>query len=192
MKFRFDNILEDWTVLYKTLSHDKAKDSKNKRFFRIKTIDTTNEFGRNSNTLQSPCMLYSVMVDAENDGRAKVVSYRYEIYFASRAISRGLAKNAKQNDELGTDQQLAMDDMVQDLLAYLHEMKLTGACPITKQMLDNVQLQGLKGLQLDKAEWASIPIKFGEWHIMGLSIEGIAPRLLCVNTELYNIDQGNS
>lgn len=185
MNFRFDKILEDWASIYKPIGHDKQKGSKNKRFFRIKTISTDNEFMRNANSVGTPCMLFSVLIDAETDGKDKAVNYRYMIYFASKSISRTLAKNAKQDDDLGYDQQLAMDSMVQDLLAYLHVIRQTGVCPITNVPFDNVTVQGLKGLMLDRADWASAPVKFNEWHIMGLAIQGISPRLLCVNKEQY-------
>ncbi len=185
MNFRLDNILEDWASHYLPLSHDKEKGSKDKRFFRIKTINSENEWMRNTNTVKSPCMLFSVLIDAQANGNNKTVNYLYTIYFASKAISRGLAKNVKQDDENGTDQQLDMDDMVQDLIAYLHKIKSDGKCPITNKEFDAPTREALKGLQLDKVEWASIPVKYNEWHIMGVSLEQITPRLLCVNQEKY-------
>lgn len=185
MTFRLDNIIEEWAALYKPIAHDKAKGSKDKRFFRIKTISADNEFGRNANMVKSPCVLFSVLVDAQTKGRENSVDYRYEIYFASKAVARSLAKNAKQDGDAGTDQQLAMDDMVQDLLAYLWRLRRDGINPVTNAPVDAITWQGLKGLQLDKAEWASLPVKFNEWHIMGLSITGLSPRLLCVRPSLY-------
>lgn len=189
MLFRLDNLLENWASLYKPLSHDKAKGSKDKRFYRIKSIATDNEFGRNSNVAKSPSMLFSVLIDAQANGKSNFISYRYEVYFVSKAVSRGLAKTARQDDDLGADHQLLMDEMVQDLLAYLHLCKHTGSCPIENTEFDDVTKAGLKGLRLDDAQWASIPLQFkNEWHVMGLSIEGIAQRDLCVDKELYNIE----
>lgn len=187
MQFRLDNILEDWASLYKPLSHSKGKNSKDRRFFRVKNVTTDNEWLRNVNTIKSPCMLFSVLIDAQANGMDKKVNYLYNVYFAAKAASRGLAKNAKQDDDCATDQQTEMDEMAQDLIAYLHELQTKGVCPISGKTFDAPTFQSLRGLQLDKVEWASIPVKYNEWHLLGVSIEGISPRLLCVNKEKYNI-----
>ncbi len=188
MFFRFDNILEDWATLYKPISHSKQAQSKDKRFFRIKTVTQDNEWQRNVSSLKSPCMLFQVMIDAQSKGKDKSVDYLYTIYFASKATSRGLAKTARQDDDCATDQQVAMDDMVQDLLAYLYELRSKGTCPITGKQLDAPTRNALRGLMLESAEWASIPVKFNEWHLLGLQLEQTMPRNLCVNAEKYDKD----
>jgi len=81
-----------------------------------------------------------------------------------------------------------MDDYVQDLLSYLRELKRTGKCPITGTTYDRPTMDALAGLQLDSAEWASAPVKYAEWHVMGLNIEQNAPRQLCVNREKYKTE----
>lgn len=189
MTFRFDNILEEWAQNYKPLSHNPAKNAKDCTFYRIRTLNTDNAFARNQNMAKSPCMAYSVLIDAETKG-TKAVSYLHTIYFLSRATATSLAKNAKQDDELGCDQQLLLDEMVQDLLAYLWKLRHDGKNSITGQTYDRATTEALRGLDLDGADWASAPIplggvKFADWHVMGLQIEQIAPRLLCVNEEKY-------
>lgn len=192
MAYRFDNILEYWAVIYKPLSHKKEKKAKAKRFYRIKNLTTDNEFARNANTALSPCMLYSVLIDAETDGSSDRITYHHEIYFATKAESRSLAKTARQDDDLGADIHISMDGMVQDLLAYLHTLVHTKQYPLTGEPVAPTLLQRLRGLRLDKAQWASCPVKFNEWHLMGLSIEEIAPRYKCVNPEYYNIESNES
>ena len=49
----------------------------------------------------------------------------------------------------------------------------------------NIAKGTIRGMQLESAEWASAPVKYAEWHVMGLNIEQNAPRQLCVNKELY-------
>ncbi len=186
MTFRFDNIVENWASIYSPIGHDKQRNSANKRFFRIKTISTDNEFARKANVLKSPCVLFSVLVDAEIGENRSAVKYRYEIYFASKAEQRSLAQTSRQDEALTADQHLLMDEMVQDLIAYLSELRQTSVCPVTGRPLDPITIQGLRGLQLDKAEWMSMPVKFSDWHIMGLSIDGYSPRRLCVMPERYN------
>ena len=65
MKANLSSILETWATLYDPIAHKPAKGSKLKAFYRIKTINEQNEFMRNQNTAKSPCMAYSVLVDAE-------------------------------------------------------------------------------------------------------------------------------
>lgn len=187
MVYRFDKILEDWATIYKPLSHKKEKKAKAKRFYLIKNLTTDNEFARTVNTALSPCMLYSVLIDAETNGSKDHIIYHHEIYFASKAVSPSLAKTARQDDELGSDIQLALDEMVQDLIAYLDTMRRTRQHPLTGEPVSNETYQCLRGLALDKAQWASCPVKFNEWHLMGLSIEAIVPRRKCVNPEDYLI-----
>ena len=50
--------------------------------------------------------------------------------------------------------------------------------------------EGLRGMKLDEAHWGTLPspngaVWFNGWHICGLTIEQIMPRLLCVNQERY-------
>lgn len=186
MTFRLDNILEQWAEHYLPLSHDPSKNSKAKSFYRIKTINMENELMRNQNSAKSPAMAYSIIIDGEMNG-SKTISYEHTIYFFARATSNSLAKNAKQDESIGIDQQQLMDEMVQDLLAFLFELRHTGKSPIPGQSFDAQTIAALKGLNLEEANWATIPnvVKFGEWHIMGLSIEQIVPRLLCINREKY-------
>ena len=185
MAFRFDNILEDWAVRYKKIAHDPAAGSKERAFYRIKSLTTENDWMRNSNTAKSPCMLYSMMVDAQSGG-AKTIKYQYDIYIALKAVSSGLKKSAKQDDMLTADIQLELDEMVQDLLAFLGVMRKTGVHPITEKPIDANTRRMLAGLELEKAEWASIPVKLNEWHISGISIDNVVPKKQCVDKEMYD------
>ena len=82
---------------------------------------------------------------------------------------------------------MEMDDFVQELLAYLKELRHTGRCPLSNATFDRATMEALRGIDLEKAQWASIPIKYGEWHILGLQLEQIAPRQLCINRAHYTI-----
>ncbi len=188
MTSNLSTILEKWAQLYKPISHDPKRGSKDKAYYEIKTINQDSEFVRNQNTAKSPCMAYSVLVDAEMNS-TKVVNYRHTVYFMSRAKTRSLAKNAKQDDELGTDQQLLMDDMVQDLIQYLRDLKHYGRCPITGETYDTPTMLSLRGLSLDKCEWGSLPVKYAEWHLMELSIDQDQPlpAIGCINKEKYHL-----
>lgn len=185
MKTNLARIIETWASLYGPISHDPAKGSKNKAFYKIRTINDNSEFVRNQNTVKSPCVAYSILIDAESSD-TKTVNYAHTIYFLARSRSGSLAKNARQDDDLGETIQMDLDEYAQDLLAYLQELKHNGKCPVTGQTYDRPTMEALRGLRLEKAEWASIPVKYAEWHILGLQLEQIAPRPTCIIREKYN------
>jgi hypothetical protein len=196
--FRLDNLLERWAELYTPLSH--TKDGR-KSFFRIGMIDANSYFVRNFSAMQGACMAYATHVDAEiNKQNTKQLSYRHVIYFLIKQPAGTLATN-QVTDEIGpTEARFQTDDMVQDLLAVLFTMKsvangksLPSDLPIdsdVRQFLsefasDPAYREGLRGLQLEEAHWGTLPTVLNGWQICGLTIEQIAPRLLCVNQERY-------
>ncbi len=183
---KLSNILEMWAMLYEPISHNPEKGSKDKAFYKIRTINDNSEFVRNQNTAKSPCMAYSVLIDAQASAN-KSVNYAHAIYLLDRAKSTSLAKSARQDDDMGENIQQELDEYAQDLLAYLGELKRTGRCPISGTVFTASEMAALRGINLDKAEWASIPVKFAEWHILGIQLEQISPRTICVNKEKYNL-----
>ena len=113
---RLDEILEHWAEIYTPISHDPKKGSPKKAYYRIKTVNMENELMRNQNRASSPCLCYSVIIDAEARS-ARSISYQHTLYFMVRATSRALAKESKNNEDLGADAQLFMDEMARDLLS---------------------------------------------------------------------------
>lgn len=185
MVFRFDNILENWAEIYKPLSHDPKAGSKDCTYYRIRTIDTQNTFMRNQNTAKTPCMAYSVLIDAESTS-AKTISYLHTIYFMTKTHS-SLAKTPRQDDMQIADMQLLMDEMVQDLLAYLYDLRHNGRCPITGRELSAEEKTAIRGLQLEKSEWASLPVKFADFWVLSLQIEQTMQHSTCINPEVYKV-----
>lgn len=181
-------ILEKWAELHPAIKHDPARGSKDKAYYNIKAISNDSEFVRNQNTAKSPCMAYSVLIDAEMSS-AKIINYQHHIYFMSKAKTRSLAKNAKQDDDLAVDEQKLMNELVIDLLLYLRELKHNGRCPLTGQQYDAQTIQMLRGLSLERANWGSLPIKYAEWHIMELAIDQDQALPACFNREKYNYKQ---
>lgn len=189
MKANLSVILERWAELYDAIGHNrKSKDGKKeKAFYLIRAINEDNEFVRNQNTAKSPCVAYSILIDAEGTNNL-VVNYEHTIYFLMRSKQTSLAKSARQDDEQFMNVQMAMDEFVQDLLAYLARLKHTGKCPITGQTYDAATMQALAGLQLDKANWLSLATKYSGWNVLALAIEQNQPRNLnCINTDQYTV-----
>ena len=176
-----------------------------KSFFRIGMIDAQSYFMRNFSSMAGACMAYATHVDAEiNKQNPKALSYRHVIYFLIKQPAGTLATN-QVTDEIGpTEARFQTDDMVQDLLAVLFAMKSVAngkslpslsreghgggsgiSAFITDTASDPAYREGLRGLQLEEAHWGTLPPVLNGWQICGLTIEQIAPRLLCVNAERY-------
>ena len=198
--FRLDNILERWAELYTPLSH--TKDGQ-KSFFRIGMIDANSYFVRNFNTCPPSCMAYATHVDAEiNKQNPKQFSYRHVVYFLQKQPAGTLSKTQITDEEGATEARFHTDDMVQDLIALLAALKgMVGGKSLPADVLaglpsdmlsflrdtaaDPQYREGLRGLHIDEAHWGTLPTMLNGWQICGLTIEQVAPRLLCVNPERY-------
>ena len=202
--YRLDNILEDWAEIYKPLSHDRRGDICDRTFFRIESINNNNEFVQNFNKVSSPCMAYSTLVDGSlRRSNSKFISYRHVIYFLVQQKAPRTRSRTIVNDSIeATEARYDADDLVQDLLAFLFELKAAArqvtngtvsqsTSDIVAEFIGNLttdELQGIAGLQLEEAEWGTLPMKYNGWWICGLEIEQTVPRNLCVVREKYHTD----
>jgi hypothetical protein len=199
--FRLDNILEAWAAAYKPLSHEIGAESQHRTFYRIDTINSNNEFVQNYNMAASPCMAYSTLIDASlSRTNKKFISYRHVIYFMVKQPAPKSNARTMVNDSLeATEAKYDADVLVQDLLAFLYALKTASGQTVrgtatTKEddiiaailaTLPEDDLKGIAGLQLDGAEWGTLPVKYNHWWICGLEIEQLVPRNLCVVPERY-------
>ena len=199
--FRLDNILEHWATIYRPLSHDPSAHSKHRTFFRISMIDANSYFVRNFNSTPSPCMAYATHVDAGLAAQnPKALTYRHVIYFMVKQAAGNLSKTAVTDEMSATEARFQTDDMVQDLLAYLFMLKGVAGGKTPPEAAANSSLftilsslsketrEGLRGLNLDGANWGTLPMMFNGWHICGLTIEQTAPRLMCLTPAKYITD----
>jgi len=191
--FRLDYILEDWATRYKPLSHDMAEKAQRKTFFRVTMIDEDNYVVRNFNTLASPCMAYATHIDAEMLQNTNRISYRHVIYFLVKQDTEP-QKTAHTDEMAATEARYDTDELVQDLLAWLFDLQHkagTGDRSFSSPLFsltDRATREGLRGLQLDTANWATLPMHWNGWQVCGLSIEQIVPRDKCINPEKYITD----
>ena len=197
--FRLDNILERWAELYRPLSHNTAS---RKTFFRISMIDAQSYFVRNYNMMDGCAMAYATHIDAElAQQNPKAITYRHVIYFLAKQ-QNAQGKTDVTDEDAATEARFLTDDIVQDLLAVLWAMKgMVGGKSLPSSAVsglpaDVVQFieqtardpeyaEGLRGLQLEGAHWGTLPAQISGWQLCGLTIEQVAPRLLCVNPERY-------
>ena len=195
--FRFDNILEQWASQYKPLSHQPRVHEGRRTFYRIDTINGNNEFVQNYNMAPSPCMAYSALIDASlNRANNKTISYRHSIYFMVKQCPPANNNKSVLNDEI--EAKYDADELVQDLLAFLFALKSAAVAmnagstvpsTLAGQMAATLpadERKAVVGLQLDAAEWGTLPMRYNGWWICGLEIEQVVPRNLCVVTERYH------
>ncbi len=196
--FRLDNILEQWATLYKPISHSDTE----KSFFRISMIDAQSYFIRNFAKQHSPCMGYVTHVNAEvSENNSKAISYRHVVYFLAKQ-QNAQGKTDLTDEDAATDARYKCSDMTEDLLAVLKQLKaiaggkaipaaVVAALPedVVRWMQQTAQdaqyREGLRGLQLDKANWGTLPIHLNGWQVCALTIEQIAPCQACINEGRY-------
>lgn len=186
--FRLDNTLERWATAYKAIAHDPAANSKHRTFFRMSSVDDNSFFARNYATQPSPSMGYVTHVDGEMDRTMKSASYRHVIFFFIKSDQ----KNLDPVEMKATDARYYGDELVQAVLAFLDRMQSAANNGKQEVKVRNTtfyitadERQGWRGLQLDSANWATIPSKYDGWQIMGLAINQMVPRQLCIIDENY-------
>ena len=197
--FRLDDILEKWAVIYRPLSHELGDKGNRKTFFRISMIDAQSYFVRNYSMQPSPAMAYATHVDADMDKGSKRITYRHVIYFLVKQLN-GSNKTNVTDERAATEARYTTDEMVQDLIDFLDEMK-RAACSNKQEYVapngvkfrfDRLTQQGFRGLQLDEVHWGTLPTMLNGWQICGVSIDQIVPRHLCVNESKYIAGDDNN
>lgn len=193
--FRLDKILEHWTTIYKPMQHNPSATAKpeEKAFFLIDRFDLENEWTRVFNVLKKPCLCYSTTIDAElTKDNQKAVVYNYGFYLLAK---QRVSNNYMQDDEGAAETKYDLNGMVLDLMAWLFAVRsiATGKTPpsaipgisVKDILLDPEMKNGLRGLQLERMSWWSAPRLKNGWWVLGVELDGIDPRPLCINQEDY-------
>jgi hypothetical protein len=119
--------------------------------------------------------------------------YQYNWYLACKQRSTG---NPLADDEGAALAKLDLNDMMLDLLAFLFTLKgyvrgriLPKDCPDAVRdiatALTAEDLQGIDGLRLDETQWWSAPVYKNGWWLLGVELEGLDPRQLCIVPTRY-------
>lgn len=143
-------------------------------------------------------MAYATHVVAEPAAQnPKALTYRHVIYFLVKQAAGNLSKTAITDEMSATEARFQTDDLVQDLLAYLSMLKGVAGGKTPPEVVANSSLftlrsslcketrEGLRGLNIDGANWGTLPMMFNGWHICGLAIGQTAPRLMCLTPAKY-------
>lgn len=193
--FRFDNILEHWAAVYRPMNHPMtaAARPQDKTFFRIDSIAVESEWSRNHTLIQRPCLLYCMAVDAElmRDNPNKILRV-YNMYLALRQQS----ENNAANDADAADCKVWLDEMAIDLVAFVATLQgFVAGRSLPKDVppsiagiaasLDDEDRRGLRGLRLEETRWWSTPKHLQGWWLLGIEMEGLDPRQLCILPKKY-------
>lgn len=173
MIFRVDNYLEQWAQVYKPISHDPTRGSRDKRFYRMDSITRLEEFLANMAQAKSPSMAVVTQMDGAVEGSSnKFMRYTHRIFFMVKQTDTNALRSVI--DELGAaDAKAEGQELAQDLLAWFYE--------------DKNKNKELAGLDFSTATVFSVPQKFNGWWPTELVIEHVVPRDLCINKEKYNL-----
>lgn len=188
--FRLDEYLEHWAEIYRPLSHDPSPRSKHRSFYRIDRLGDSNEFVRNFNTAPSPCMSVPTNINAGMGTDINQVVYHHALYFMVKQPTLGLTKTALQDDLTAAQCKEELDSLAQALLAYLKKEKTQA-----KNYPNNYEKElriALSGIDIQSAEWWSVPKLYNGWWVLGLEFDRIDSRKLCVNPADYLTDLADS
>ena len=186
--FRLDNLLEHWATIYKPLSHDPSAnaDSKRKTFYRIDRLGSDNTFSRNFNTAPSPCMAFPTAIDAKMGNNAKQIVYHHGFYFMVKQSSAITGKLNHSADLDAADCKAELNDLAQDLLAWLYDLRKKATDPATLKNFTQEERIAIQGLDLENAEWWTVPEQYNGWWVLGIEFDRTESRILCIKPEQYN------
>lgn len=191
--FRLDNILEKWAAMYKPISHN-ADDKDKHGFYRIDIDYRDGEWIKNFDRASSPCMAYGTQVDGMLQGNGNI-SYQHRIIFLVKQNLGGTTKTNADRDLDAAECKFFANDMTLDLLAFLQRLKKAAsndfrglADPVLLPFSKITDSSAMRGLQIETANWATIPVRYNGWWICELDIIQIVQRPLCIVNEKYTTE----
>ena len=186
--YRLDNLLEHWATIYKPLSHDPSQDAEPKRksFYRIDRLGGDNTFSRNFNTAPSPCMAFPTAIDAKMGDTPKQIIYHHGFYFMVKQSSAVSGKLNHSADLDAAECKAELDSLTQDLLAYLYFIRKKATDPKTLNEYSQEERIALQGLDLENAEWWTVPELYNGWWVLGVELDRVESRTICIQPDKYN------
>ena len=193
--FRLDNILEQWAKDYKLVAHDPDVKHNHRAFFRCEVDYRSDEWIKNLPLVSSPSVGYCTQVDGMVQG--STISYQHRILFMVKQNLGGMTLRRAHRDNDGTECKVLGNDMALDCLAFLSLLKKAAmnnfhgltheqagfVLPYHKQF----DIASCAGLQIESANWATIPKMYNAWWVCELNIVQLVQRPLCVETAKYNL-----
>lgn len=193
--FRLDNILEQWAKDYKLVAHDPDVKHNHRAFFRCEVDYRSDEWIKNLPLVSSPSVGYCTQVDGMVQG--STISYQHRILFMVKQNLGGMTTTQAQRDNDATECKVLGNDMALDCLAFLSLLKkaaMNNFHGLTHEQAGFVlpyhqkfDIAPCAGLQIESANWATIPKMYNAWWVCELNIVQLVQRPLCVENAKYNL-----
>ena len=172
---RIDNLIEQWATVYKPISHDPCKGSKQRRFFRFdsleKALDITSQF----TGFKSP--VSGIVTQFDGVSRGKLMELEVIVFVFTKQLSP--RSDANGAEIAATDAKWYGAEMCNDLWIWLTEKKKSVAND-TKN-----ELYWLTGLDTDSVKILSYPVMLNDWWPTMLEVKVKVPRQLCSDESKY-------
>lgn len=192
--FQLDKVLEYWATKYTHIKHDPSASAKvkDKGFFRIQEIDLQSEWSRNMNSIDKPCVLFRIAEDGGvNSDNPNRLDRFWGFYLA---VKQKGAPNNVVDDLRAADCKRQLMEMTAALIAWLRQLQTwanNGRTDVTNpffSLSDRETREGLRGLRINKIAFWTTPMHLAGWWLMGIELDGVDPRPLCVNPKDYLTD----
>ena len=193
--FRLDNILEQWAKDYKLVAHDPDVKHNHRAFFRCEVDYRSDEWIKNLPLVSSPSVGYCTQVDGMVQG--STISYQHRILFMVKQNLGGMTTTQAQRDNDATECKVLGNDMALDCLAFLSLLKkaaMNNFHGLTHEQAgfalpyhQKFDITPCAGLQIESANWATIPKMYNAWWVCELNIVQLVQRPLCVENAKYNL-----
>lgn len=172
---RIDNLIERWASVYKPISHDPTRGSKQRRFFRFdsleKAIDVTSSFAG----VKTPVAGIVTQFDGVSHG--KLMELEVVVFVFTKQVAP--RSNATDAELSAVDAKYWGADIANDLWVWLREQKRQhGSDP-------KDELYWLNGLDLDNIGIMSYPVMLNDWWPTTLEMKVQVPRKTCSDTSKY-------
>jgi hypothetical protein len=172
---RIDNLIEQWATLYTAISHNPARGSKQKRFFRFNSLPENQELGTKFNTATTP--LAGVVTQFDGVSSGKFLQLTVVVYVFTKQAAA--VSNTSDNELTATDAKIYGAEILNDLWTWLGEKK--------KQASGNPKSEDywMRGMNLDQIQICSEDRHYNGWWPTFLMLKVDVPRQTCSDKTKY-------
>lgn len=173
---RIDNLIEEWATLYKPISHDPTRGSKQKRFYRFNSLPESQDIGTRFNTATTPLAGIVTQFDGVSTGKFLQLAVVAYIFVKQSAP----VSNTADNELSAAEAKIYGAEICNDLWIWLQEKKRK-ANPSPKG-----EDYWLKGMNLDQIQIGNEDRHYNGWWPAFLMFKIDIPRETCIDKDKYH------
>lgn len=176
---RIDNLIEQWAINYKDISHDSAMGSKKKRFYRFDSLEQAIDITSQFTTFKTPVCGIVTQFDGVSAGR--LMELEVIIFaFTKQAVPRSDIKSAELAAVAAKNYGA---DILNDLWIWLSDQKKEVGTSTTHPNA------WLRGLDTDNVSIVSYPVMLNDWWPTMMEMKCSVTRQTCSDvTKYYKVD----